>query len=182
MLRTFGALLSLFLAFSVSATELNVDLPGHDALILVIPDGWVAQVRRPKTDAPPTVVVTSNAPTALQILISPIWPMGREHSPTLDQARGLVESAARQAQPQAAEQSLPLHRVAGEKTSGYYFTATDREPEPNGYKYLTQGALVLDELCITFTVLVNGEPQKPTEKALEMLKAARRASAKGNAT
>ena len=179
MLRSFGALLALLFALSTSAAELNVDLPGHDALVLVVPDGWVAQVRRPKADLPPTVVVTSNAANTLQVLISPIWPMGSEHSPTPDVVRRLVESAARQAQPQAAEKDLPLRRFAGKGTSGYYFSATDREPEPNGYKYLTQGALVLNELCITFTILVNGEPQKPTDKALEMLRAARRAPAKG---
>jgi len=104
--------------------------------------------------------------------------MGDEHPPTLDTIRRLVESAARQAQPQAVEHDLPLHRFAGAKTNGYYFSATDREPEPNGYKYLTQGALVLNELCVAFTVLVNGEPQKPTEQALEMLRTGRRAPAK----
>ena len=178
MLRSFGALLALLLSLTASAKELNIDLPGHDALVLLVPDGWVAQVRRPGADLPPTVVLTSDAAHALQVLISPIWPRGNEHSPTKDIIRSLVESAARQAQSQAVEQSLPLHQFAGVGTSGYYFSATDREPEPNGYKYLTQGALALNELCITFTILVNGEPQKPTERALEMLRTARRAATK----
>ena len=61
--------------------------------------------------------------------------------------------------------------------TGYYFSATDRAPEPGGYKYLTQGVLGMHELRVAFTVLANGQSQEPTAQALELLRSLRRAPA-----
>jgi hypothetical protein len=181
MPKFFFALLAFLLAIPAVAAEIAVSLPGHDDLVLEVRSGWVARISRPRADLPPTITVGPNSGNAFQVLITPLWPMGNAKSPTLGEIRSLVEGGARQALPQAVEQSLPLKELTGSSTNGYYFSATDRQPEPDGYKYLTQGAVMLKELRITFTILVNGEPQKPTEQALEVLQTARRAPAR-NAT
>lgn len=177
MLKIFVPLLSLLLAMSATAAGLVVSLPGHDSLVLAVPEGWQAQVRRPRADLPPTVVVVSATSGAFQMLITPMWPMGSAAVPTLPEIRGLVDEAAQNAKDQAVEPSLSLKELTGPDTGGYYFSATDRQPEPNGYKYLTQGALMSKELRITFTILINGEPKKPAAQALEMLRTARRSPA-----
>jgi hypothetical protein len=71
---------------------------------------------------------------------------------------------------------LPIVELAAPGIVGAYFSATDREPEPDGYKYLTQGILGLGDLKVTFTILVNGDPAPITEKALRMVKTMRRTS------
>jgi hypothetical protein len=175
------ALLALLTAIPATAVELVVNLPGHDDLLLEVPSGWNARIDRPRPELPPTISILPGSGNAFQVLITPLWPMGSAKSPSLGEIRGLVESSAGEAQSQAVERSLPLKELTGSNTNGYYFSATDRQPEPDGYKYLTQGAVMLRELRITFTILVNGEPQKSTDQALEVLRTARRAS-KQNAT
>jgi hypothetical protein len=174
----FAALLALTIATSAFAGELTVSLPGHEALALTVPSGWAATVRRDRADLPPTVVVTTSSPGDFQMLVTPIWPMGGAKAPTLGDIQGIVERAAAHIKPQAVEASLPLQRLDGPEATGFYFSATDRAPEPDGYKYLTQGTLMLEELRVTFTILANGEPAEPTRKALDMLKTVHRVAPK----
>ena len=178
MLKCIAALIGLFISISAMAAELAIKLPGRDDLVLDLPNEWAAQVNRSNADLPPTITVVPKAGAAFQVLITALWPMNGMSSPTLGGIRSLVERGVREVQPQAVEQSLSLKEMAGVVAKGYYFSATDRQPEPNGYKYMTQGAVMLNELSITFTILVNGETSGPTEKALQMLRGAHRASAR----
>jgi hypothetical protein len=75
---------------------------------------------------------------------------------------------------QAVERELPVVEFSGPSGFGAYFSATDRAPEPDGYKYLTQGMLAMGEVRVTFTVLVNGEPAPVVQQALETVKTMRR--------
>ena len=175
MLKSFVVLFALFMAIPATATEFAVSLPGHDDFVLTVPDNWTAQIRRPRADLPPTIAVTSREGDAIRALITPIWPIGNAKTPTPDLVRSLVEGAAKEAQPRAVERSLPLQKITGSNTNGYYFSATDRRPETGDYKYQTQGVLVLSELSVMFTVLHNDKTQKLAEQALEMLRTAHRA-------
>lgn len=178
MQKVFILFLSLFFSFSAFAGEITVPLSGHDDLVLELPTGWVARISKPSADLPPTIDMIPTDGSSFQILITPLWPIGNQKPPTLGEIRSLVEAGARQVQLQAVEQRLPLKELVGSGTIGYYFFATDRQPEPNGYKYLTQGAVMLKELRITFTILVNGEHQKLTEQGLKIIQTARRAPAR----
>ncbi len=182
MKNVFAAILAtLAISSSALAAELIVSLPGRDALAISVPSGWDATVNRPRDDLPPTIVIVAKSPGAFQMLITPVWPIGAAKAPTLSEIQSLVQGAATHAKPQAVEPALPLQPLSGTEATGYYFSATDRSPEPDGYKYLAQGALMLKELQITFTILVNGEPSVPTKQALEMLKTIHRVAPK-NAT
>lgn len=172
--KLIAALIALTIATSALAGELAVSLPGHGSLAISLPVDWAATVRRPRDDLPPTVVVTARSPDTFQMLITPIWPMGSGKPPRLGEIQSLVEGAAARVEPESVERKLALRPLKGVEATGYYFSATDPAPGPNGYKYMTQGALMLKELRITFTILINGEPAKPTRQALEMLKAIHR--------
>lgn len=180
MLKSFVVIFVLFLAIPATATEFSVSLPGRDDYVLTVPDSWIVQTRRPRADLPPTVAVTSKEGDAIRALITPIWPIGNAKTPTQDLVRSLVEGAAKEAQPRAVERSLPLQRITGPSTNGYYFSATDRQPGMGGYKYQTQGMIVLDELSIMFTILHNDGTQKLAKQGLEMLRTAHRVSAQAS--
>ena len=160
------------LALPAAAAELRADLPGRD-LVLELPEGWRGQVRRPRPDAPPTMGITAD-PKAFQILITAIPPVGGMQAPGAEEIRDIVARGAASAKPRAVEPELEVKELRARGKAGYYFFATDREPEPDGFKYLTQGAIGFDELRITFTILANGEPQKVIDPALEMLRSMRR--------
>ena len=181
MLSVASALLAFALSLPALAEELRVPLPGRDDLVLDLPAGWRAEVRRPKADLPPTISLSGAGPQGFQVLITPLWPVGEFKPPVPDDIRALAQSAAHRAQPQAVEAELKLKDLGASGKSGYDFSATDRQPEPGGFKHLTQGAVSVNELRVTFTILVNGEPQQTTALALELLRSMRRAPHKGAA-
>ncbi|WP_395317391.1 hypothetical protein [Variovorax sp. UC74_104] len=109
------------------------------------------------------------------MLITPIWPSGSATASTPDELRRLVRGAADQARSQAVERDIEINELGAPGKTGYYFSATDRQPEPGGYKYMTQGAMGLDELRITFTVLINGDPKQPRATALDLVRTLRSA-------
>lgn len=178
MFRTALALIAFSLCLPALAEELRVPLPGHDDLVIELPAPWRAQVRRPHAELPPSVAISGPDAKALQMLITPIWPVGSApRAPRAEELRALVQAGVTRAQPKAVESYLPLQELGAPGKTGYYFSATDRAPEPDGYRHLTQGVLGMNELRVTFTVLVNGAPQEPTAQALELLRSMRRAPA-----
>lgn len=93
----------------------------------------------------------------------------------------MVQGAIARAAPQATERELKLIDLGSSGKPGFYFSATDKAPEPDGFKYLTQGAIAVDELRVAFTILSNGENNQAVAQALEMLRSVRRARSKGAA-
>jgi hypothetical protein len=65
--------------------------------------------------------------------------------------------------PQSVEKNLQVQSLAGATVKGRYFCATDPKPKADEYRYLCQGALLVDGLVFTFTVLYN-EPGKAESK------------------
>ena len=171
------SLLALSLALPALAAELRVPLPGRDDLVMDLPEGWHAQIRRPRPELPPTVEITGADAAALQVLDTPIWPVAPAQTPTANDIRALVQGAADRARPRAVEAELKLSDLAATGRHGYYFSATDRTPEPGGFRHLTQGAVAEGELRVSFTILANGEADEPTSQALALLRSMRRAPA-----
>lgn len=168
------AFIALVITLSASAAELNVALPDRESLVIDVPAGWRSQVNRPRSDLPPTIVLGSPNPRAFQVLVTPIWPMGNAQAPSRSDIQTLVQGAADNARSKAVEKTLSLAELSGPGLFGYYFAATDRSPEPNGYKFLTQGAMAFGELRITFTILTNEDSKSATAAALSMLRTLRR--------
>lgn len=178
MIKSFVCVLAFTATLPVLAEEFTVPLPGREGLVMDLPSGWNAQVRRPDPALPPTIAVNGADPKAFQVLITPIWPAAHAKAPTGAEIRHVVQAAADQARPRALESELKLYDLGSSGKHGYYFAATDRAPGADGYKFLTQGALGVSELRVDFKVLVNEPPLPVTDTALELLRSVRRASAK----
>ena len=181
MIKYLTAPMLLLAAAIACAADLRVPLQGRDDLVLSVPDDWKYQIRSPRPELPPTISVASAQRGEFLIMITPIWPGPGKGAPDAQEIRGLVQGAASGVQPKAVERELPLREIAATDKAGYYFDATDKAPEPDGYKFLTQGAIGFKELRVTFTILVNGEPAKVRGQALEALRTMRR-QARGSAT
>jgi hypothetical protein len=106
-----------------------------------------------------------------EILITPIWVAKKEG--LKDEAiKELVQKSAERVKPQAVEKTLRLVGLQGTSSKGYHFFVTDKAPKPEEYKYMTQGALVIGELIVTFTILTNGNHEEVAKEALTMLREA----------
>lgn len=142
-------------------------LPDNSKLELPIPAGWKDEPKEksialsPREGAPFQVVVTpvarqkpgASADTAIKMRLS-------------------VQQGADKVKPGATEQYLPVEQLTGAPGPGYYFSATDREPKPGEFKYLTQGMLLVGDVVVGFSILTNDAQEKVRDQALAMLKSA----------
>lgn len=175
MLRLLLVLSLVAAGAGVFAREIKVPVNGRGTVVLSVPDSWDEAIDRSDPDAPPTIIFVPSKGMSFHILISLIWP-GKPGVPNLtrDTLREQVRRASDGPKAQAVERELPVVEFSGPSGFGAYFSATDRAPEPDGYKYLTQGMLAMGEVRVTFTVLVNGEPAPVVQQALETVKTMRR--------
>ncbi len=148
-------------------------LPDHGTLTLAVPDGWSAQFRPAPDRQPPTIILEPGTGTKFEVLITPVWPIGPT-SGRIDEAtlQSDVAAAAKSAESQSVEQSLPLIPISGRSGRGYYFFATDRAPKPGEFKYLTQGMIRTGDIALAFTILTNDGQQAAAKQALEAVRLA----------
>lgn len=138
-----------------------------------VPVTWGDELRQPQGAMPPTITFRPREGKLFDVLVTPIW-RARADVPvaTKDAMRASVQKAADDAKAQAVEKTLPLVEFAGSSGPGFYFSATDKAPNPGEYKYMTQGMLKVSELTVTFTILTNDGQEQVTQNALGMLKSA----------
>jgi hypothetical protein len=166
-----GALLLSFTAvtgaMAADGEKKAFALPDKSQLELAIPAGWKDEPKEksialsPREGAPFQVVVT---PVARQ--------KPGASTDTAIKMRHSVQQGADKVKPGAIEQYLPVEHLIGAPGPGYYFSATDREPKPNEFKYLTQGMLLVGDVVVAFSILTNDAQEKVREQALAMLKSA----------
>ena len=162
------AMLSATAAFAADTAK-SYDLPGHGAFRLQVPEGWRDEVRTVGADLPPTISFTPVGGRRFEILVTPIWPMKGKAPASEDTLRGVVDVGLKEAQPRAVESQLAVKEVPGMPGRGYYFAATDRQPEPNGYTRMAQGAARVGTLTVTFTILTNSGQRDVVDAALGMI-------------
>jgi hypothetical protein len=169
--------LLLIFSLNASAAEQPIDrrytLPDHGVFQMKVPPSWKEEIAQPPNALPPTIIFSPAKGNEFKIIITPIW-KERDDTPVINDAAAqrMVERAMSKAQPNAAEKNLKMVEMKGSAGNGYYFSATDKAPEPGGYKFLTQGILLVDELVVTFTILTNDDQGVVAGAAITMLKTA----------
>jgi hypothetical protein len=151
-------------------------IPGHGALEIPVPKGWIADAG-PEDSRPPTIRLEPPGGSFVALL-TPFWGSGDEDGPArADAARLFAELARGNAIAGAAEQDIPLEVLDGEGVHGFWFAATDRalverEPGPEEWRHVIQGAAAVGPLVVAFTLLDNADgPQRAT--LLDLVRAAR---------
>ena len=167
--------LAILFAVGVSALAQAKDFPVPDktTLQLAVPAAWKDEVREGDRGYPPTIIFTPREGAPFQVLVTPISrPRPEVPVPTGEQIRDSVQRVADQMKTQAVEKELPVIELKGAAGPGYYFSATDKAPLPDEFKYLTQGMLIVGDLAVTFSVLTNDGQEKVKDDALAMLRSA----------
>ena len=178
--RLFLIIVLAGLAVGAHARDVRVTLGARGAVVLSVPDDWRDSLEQESANGPPTLNLTPKQGKAFQILITPAWAsVPNTPMPTKGALRELVRRAADDAEPRALEHDLQVIDFSGPSGYGAYFSATDRDPEPDGYKHLTQGMLAATDLRVSFTILVNGNPAATVQQALTSLRTLRREPGKG---
>ena len=172
MLRYLGWLF-LFLAtattaFAADGEKKAFPLPDNSTLELTIPPGWKDELKEKQA-----IALTPREGAPFQVVVTPVARQKSAGSAdTAIRMRHNVQQAADKIKPSAVEQYLPVEELTGAPGPGYYFSATDREPKPGEFKYLTQGMLLIGDVVVAFSILTNDGQEKAKDEALAMLKRA----------
>jgi hypothetical protein len=151
-------------------------VPGRGKVELEVPRDWYDEPR-PRIGGLPSVRffdrLGPRPPLERSITIA--WSIAKQPSfANSNRLRAFVAQTAEEIAPGAAEPRLDLRELEGASGVGYYFQATLKEPPADEWPNLTRGAIVVGDLLVTFTILA-AEPGAPAvERALRMLKSARR--------
>jgi hypothetical protein len=151
-------------------------VPGRGTLVVPVPAAWGFRARKPEQMQPRDVeFMDSQSDAKLLLTIAPDARPALKGDPT---TRKLVESARDAAKPGAAETDLPLVELKGRGGSGWYFLATDRNlvdkpPRPEDWKYLRQGALLMGESVVFFSMFSNEKDGAAPDAGLRALSGAR---------
>src|SRR5262245_7120188 len=148
-------------------------LPDHGEFVIQVPADWKDELHQPPNRLPPTITFGPRSGKAFQIFLTTIWPAAKGSPPqSPDRLRATVERGAEGARSQAVEKELRIVEFQGRSGPGFYFSATDRAPKPDEYKFLTQGIVRVGELSVTFTILTNDGQDAVVKQALDALKSA----------
>jgi hypothetical protein len=179
MNRSVKFLALLLLAFTGGAAVADdsllrrYDLPNLDTLELALPAGWQDESDLPPGGVPLTIRFYAAEGTPFEVFVTPESPE-RTAAGVRDSAalREAVRDAAERMRPQAVEEPIEIRRLQGGSGIGFYFSATDRAPQPEEFRYMNQGALQAGELTLWFTILTNDGQEAIVADALTMLQAA----------
>jgi hypothetical protein len=159
-------------AANASQNERRYPLGDNGFFRVDIPSSWKDELRQSPKRLPTTIVLRPITGNRFEILITPIW-VAKKEGLEDEAIKELVQKSAERVKPQAVEKTLRLVGLQGTSSKGYYFFVTDKAPKPEEYKYMTQGALVIGDLIVTFTILTNGNHEEVAKEALTMLREAR---------
>jgi hypothetical protein len=180
MLRSVTRLFACFVA-ALAATGVIADdsllrryeLPNRDTLELSLPAGWTDHFEQPAGGGPPTIEIAVAGGGAAQVFVTPKWaePTDKELR-ELPLLRDAVRELAERIQPEAVESFIEIRPLDGANGAGYYFTATERDPKSDGFKFMSQGALQASGLTLWFVILTNEGQDTVAVQALGMLQSA----------
>jgi hypothetical protein len=138
-----------------------------------VPDAWKDEIGQPPDRLPPTISLTPRSGERFQILITVVWAVAPgAKTPNGAVLRADVAAAAKNAEPQSVEGTLPLRELVGSSGKGFYFAATDHAPKPGEYKYLAQGMMKTGDIALAFTILTNDGQGAVVKAALTLLQTA----------
>jgi hypothetical protein len=158
------------LSSAQNSTPLNFNLPEHGKLLLAVPLAWNADVHPRQGRSAPTLELKQKNAAPFRMLLTPMWTPDKDTPLPNDAAvRDKVAAAAKEAEAQSVEPTLTVNELFGKANRGYYFTATDRAPKPDEWKYLTQGIIRIGPIDLAFSVLTNDGQDSVIKDALGLL-------------
>ena len=158
---------------ALAATDARFDIPGTGAVVVTLPDGWGGRTSPAGDDNSTSIIIRPDNGAPFEVVILPLGIPPGGAPPTDDQLRAAVQARIDKIAPQAAEAAISMQEFAGASGTGFYYSATDRRPDPGTYKYMTQGILRAGSFVLTFSILTNDGQSEVVEQALALVATAR---------
>ena len=152
-------------------------IPDHGILELNVPPTWKNNIHKPQKDMFPTIIFIPAKGNDFQVLITVIWSKTGEqdfNSPV--KIRTLVEQDGQNILPKAAETNLVVQQMRGVNSIGYFFSLTDKAPNPGEFRYMTRGGMAVGNLLLNATILYRVKDSESVKEALSMLREAKQST------
>jgi len=172
-------LLALFLVPNIisAASQKKIrkyPIPEHKTLELNVPTSWKDKVHKPQANMPATIIFDPAKGNDFQVLITVMWSkIGDRDFNSQEKARTFIEKDSQKLLPNAAEPKILLQELKGVNNTGYYFSITDKAPDPGEYRYMTRGAIGVGDLLLNFTILHRVKDSQAVRDALSVLREAK---------
>ena len=149
-------------------------IPHHGVLTLDVPVPWQAVFYQPLYKQFPSITFSPLKSKSFQLFVTVFWNTAYDGDLSHPESiRQLVERVGEEALVHSDEEELMLKPIEGTDLPGYLFDLSDESAPEGDYKYLTQGAIGVDDLVLTCTLLAHERDSREREAAPEMLKSAR---------
>jgi len=149
-------------------------IPDHGMLELNVPITWKDEIHKPQKDRPPTIIFSPKKGNDFQVLITVLWDTAGEqdfNSPS--KVRTLVENDGQKILPKSVENRVVVQQIRGINNIGYFFSLTDKAPNPGEFRYITRGGIAVGNLLLNVTILYRVKDSPSVTNALSMLREAR---------
>jgi hypothetical protein len=152
-------------------------IPEHGTLELNVPTPWKGELHKTRQNMPPTVIFTPSKGNDFQVMISVLWgKTGNQDFNSSEKIRTFVEKDGQKLLPNTAEGKIVLQEIKGVSHRGYYYSITDKAPNPGEYRYMTRGAIGAGNLLLNFTILHRVRDSQVVQDALSFLREAKQSS------
>ena len=152
-------------------------IPEHGTLELNVPAPWKGEIHKPRENMPPTIMFNPAQGNDFQVMIIVLWgKTGDQDFNNQEKVRTFVEKDGQKLLPNISETKIVLTEIKGVSYSGYYFSVTDKAPNPGEYRYMTRGAIGVGNLFLNFTILHRVRDSQAVRDALSILREAKQSS------
>jgi hypothetical protein len=152
-------------------------VPEHGSLELSVPTPWKGEVHKPQEKMHPTIIFNPARGNDFQVLITVLWgKTGDQDFNSQEKVRTFVEKDGQKLLPNAVEPNIVLQEIKAVNNAGYYFSITDKAPNPGEYRYMTRGAVGVGNLFLNFTILHSVKDSQSVRDALSVLQEAKQST------
>ena len=164
---------SIALAGGLKAVK-KYPIPEHGTLELNVPTSWKSEVHQPQENMPPTIIFKPASGDDFQVLVTALWSKKEEPDfNSQDKVRTLVEKDSQKLLPNTVEAKIVLQEIKGINSTGYYYSVTDKTPNPGEFRYMTRGGMGVGNLLLSITILHRVKESESVKEVLFMLREAK---------
>ncbi len=153
------------------------DIPGFGELHIDVPRLWNYNFTKSDNATPPVItfyVLEPERAEIFQLNMSIFWDEGYSRNLASDDyVKDMVQQSGQEVLAYSDETELTLEPLQTRHGNGYFFDLTDSSATKKEYRFLTQGALSVDNVLIVFALFSNDETGVLRQAMFRSLESAR---------
>ncbi len=141
-------LLALPVLAVAAETKRKVAVPDHGAFEISLPSGWKYSTEASPEGGGETLKLEPPQGDRFLLMTTAVWvPEGNRN------AKDAATWMRVRLHNQTVEQEIPIQEFKGSRNTVYWFRATNKNPTPGEHEAMVQGAAMVGELLVGFTLM-----------------------------